>query len=164
MSLSIRPAMEGDVASIANIYNYFITTSTATFEETPVTTSEMAGRIQKVAAKSLPWLVASATTDLVGYAYATPWRQRSAYRFSVETTVYVDPTAQRRGVGRALYTALFSELTDQGFKCAIGGITLPNAPSIALHESLGMRQVAQFQSVGFKFDRWLDVGYWQKLL
>ncbi len=114
---------------------------------------------------NLPWLVAENDSGVVvGYAYASKWKGRCAYRHSAEVTVYLAPDAAAQGVGTRLYEALFSELRDRGIHTAIGGIALPNPPSVALHEKFGMKKVAHFAEVGHKFDRWIDVGYWQVVL
>lgn len=161
---AIRKASHADAAAIAAIYNHYILHSTATFEEQPVDAAEMALRIAAVGAASLPWLVREGHDGIVGYAYATPWKPRSAYRFSVETTVYVAAGASRQGHGRALYAELFAQLQALGRHAVLGGITLPNDASIALHEAMGMTKVAHLPRVGYKFGRWLDVGYWHRLL
>ena len=160
----IRPATTRDAEAVARIYNHYIANTTITFEEQAITSPQMAERIGKVALASLPWLVAEHDGRVDGYAYATQWKERSAYRFSVEITVYLAPEAVGRGIGSALYEALFAELDKRGVHAAIGGIALPNPASVALHEKLGMKQVAHFEQVGFKFGQWLDVGYWQKTL
>ena len=100
----------------------------------------------------------------LGYAYASKWKGRCAYRFAVETTVYLDAPAHGRGLGRRLYERLLAALRESGMHVAIGGIALPNPASIALHEKLGFRKVGQFEEVGFKLGRWVDVGYWQVML
>jgi L-amino acid N-acyltransferase YncA len=110
---------------------------------------------------NLPWLVAQRDGVLIGYAYAGLWRERHAYRFSVESSVYVAIDAGVRGVGSALYASLFDLLRLAGYHTVLGVIALPNAASVALHEKFGMRQVAHFKEVGFKFGRWHDVGNWQ---
>ncbi len=101
---------------------------------------------------------------VVGWAYATAWKARSAYRFSVETTVYVAASHQGRGIGAALYGALLGDLRGRELHSAVGGIALPNPASVALHEKLGFKKIAHFAEVGRKFDRWVDVGYWQLIL
>jgi phosphinothricin acetyltransferase len=101
---------------------------------------------------------------MVGYAYAKPWRPRSAYRFSVETTIYIAPGYQRRGVGAALYRDLLAALRQLDVHAAVGGIALPNDASVALHERLGFKKVGQFVEIGFKLGRWVDVGYWELIL
>lgn len=162
--MRLRDATAEDAAAIAALYAPFVTETTVTFEETPPDATEIARRIADVQAQRLPWLVAKSDGDLAGYAYATPWRARRGYRFSVEVTVYVAPTAHRRGVGRALYEALFARLTEAGYHAAMAGIALPNPASVALHEAMGMRQVAHFTETGSKFGRWVDVGYWERVL
>ncbi len=158
----IRKVEANDAESIAEIYNHYIVNTVATFEEAPVCDKEMMQRIAQVAEYELPWLVAeNERGELIGYAYATKWRERFAYRFSVEITVYLSPAQSNKGVGSKLYAALFDELNQRGVHSVIGGITLPNSASVALHEKFGLKQVARFDEVGFKFDRWLDVGYWQ---
>jgi L-amino acid N-acyltransferase YncA len=160
----IRPAREGDAEAIARIYNHYVLNTVITFEEEAVSTADMAGRIADVGALGLPWLVAQREGQVVGYAYATRWRRRPAYRYSVESTVYLAHDAIGQGLGTRLYEALLSRLEEQGLHVVIGGIALPNRESVALHEKLGMRQVAHFREVGFKLGRWIDVGYWQGLL
>ncbi len=157
----VRAARAADANAMVAIYNYYIEQSVVTFEEQPIAADELARRVAAVQADGLPWLVAERERQVVGYAYATPWRARSAYRYSVETTVYVAHDAHRQGIGRGLYEALFASLRNTSARIAIGGITLPNAASVALHEAMGMEKVAHFREVGFKFDQWLDVGYWQ---
>ncbi len=160
----LRAARAADAPAIAALYNHYVLHTTVTFEETPVAAEEIAQRMAAVEAAGLPWLVREGDGVLLGYAYATPWRPRSAYRFSVEATVYVAPDVQRQGHGRALYAALFDALRARGRHAVLGGITLPNDASIALHEAMGMTKVAHLPEVGFKFGRWLDVGYWHRLL
>lgn len=162
--VNIRDAAIGDAKAVAGIYNHYILNTTITFEEQAVTDTDMAQRISDVQGAGLPWLVVESDGEVVGYAYATKWRVRHAYRFSVESTVYLAPELSGKGLGRALYTELLLRLATGGYHLVIGGIALPNAASIALHEKMGFEQVAQFREVGFKFDRWLDVGYWEKNL
>ena len=159
----IRAALTNDAAAIADIYNHFVRHTVVTFEEVPVAAKEMAQRILDVSER-LPWLVWEDGGAVVGWAYATAWKPRSAYRFSVETTVYVAPSHQRRGVGDALYRKLIEELRARKLHSAVGGIALPNPASIALHEKLGFKKIAHFAEVGRKLDRWVDVGYWQLIL
>jgi L-amino acid N-acyltransferase YncA len=118
-------------------------------------------RSAAVLERGLPWLVAESAGAAIGYAYASPWRARPAYRFSVESTVYVAPEHMRRGVGSALYAELLDRLRVSGIHTVMGGIALPNDASVRLHEKLGMKRVAHFHDVGFKFGQWVDVGYWQ---
>jgi L-amino acid N-acyltransferase YncA len=164
MQVVIRDAVAGDAAAVAALYNVYVRDSVATFELAAVPGDAMRARIDEVQARALPWLVATRAGSVVGYAYATPWKPRAAYARSVETSVYVAADACGRGVGRALYAALIGRLRDAGLHALIGGIALPNAPSVALHEALGFVQVARFREVGFKLGRWVDVGYWQRVL
>jgi L-amino acid N-acyltransferase YncA len=164
LNIHLRKADVNDAAAIAAIYNQYVNDTIITFEEAAVDTEEMARRIADVSSKRLPWYLAAEQDRAVGYAYATPWRSRSAYRFSVEVTVYVAPGHTGRGVGTRLYTVLLDALRDGGFHSAIAGIALPNPESVALHERLGFEKVARFKRVGFKMNRWVDVGYWQLML
>ncbi len=163
-AIRIRDALADDAAAIVAIYNHYVLNSTITFEEEAVSGEEMAARIAETNAAGLPWLVAEGEGKLLGYAYASKWKGRCAYRFSVETTVYLDAAVTGRGIGSQLYAALFERLRAAGMHAAIGGVALPNAASVALHEKMGMHKVAQFEQVGFKFKRWIDVGYWQRTL
>lgn len=160
----IREATPADALALASIYNHYVTNTTVTFEEQPVSAAEMGERLGEVIKAQLPFLVAESASEVIGFAYASKWKGRCAYRFSVETTVYLADGRQGRGIGSALYLGLISRLQDAGFHAAIGGIALPNDPSVALHEELGFAQVARFRQVGFKFNRWIDVGYWERLL
>ncbi len=162
--MSIRQAGPSDALAIAEIYNHYITETVITFEEEPVTASEMARRMTEVRSASLPWLVEEENGMIRGYAYAHLWRSRSAYRFTVEATVYIAPGCVGRGIGSSLYSQLLSMLQAQKIHSVIGGIALPNEASVALNEKFGLRKVAEFHEVGFKFGRWIDVGYWQRTL
>jgi len=161
VQIDIRPATAADAARIAAIYNRYVAQTTISFEEQPVSEAEMAGRIRDVADAGLPWLVAVHQGELAGYAYATKWRARQAYRFSVESTVYLDDSACGRGWGALLYRQLIGQLRAGGIRTVIAGIAQPNARSVGLHERLGFRKVAHFPDVGYKFGGWVDVGYWQ---
>ncbi len=158
----IREVEIQDAKAITGIYNYYIANTVITFEEELIGTNEINNRIQAVKKAKLPWLVAeNKAGQVVGYAYASKWRERFSYRFSVEITVYLSPEHLNEGFGSQLYQALFSELKAKNIHSVIGGITLPNAASVAVHEKFGMKKVAHFSEVGFKFEQWLDVGYWQ---
>ncbi len=157
----IRNAQVADAAALARIYNYYIENTCVTFETEAVSADEMAGRITDTNAIPLPWLVAADDERIVGYAYATRWKGRCAYRFAVESTIYLDSNETGRGTGRPLYAALVEAIRAHSMRSVIGGIALPNEASIRLHESLGFRKVGHFERVGFKQDRWVDVGYWQ---
>jgi L-amino acid N-acyltransferase YncA len=162
--LSIRGATLADAWAIAGIYNHYIRHTVVTFEEEPVSTKVMEERMGAVRAVSLPWLVADSRDGLIGYAYASRFHARSAYRFAAETTVYLAHGREGHGIGTRLYTELLAALREQQIRTAVGLIALPNAPSVTLHEKLGFQHTGTLQGVGFKHDRWVDVGYWQKLL
>lgn len=159
----IRRVAPGDAAPIAAIYNHHVANTIVTFEEVPVDETAMRGRIAEIDG-SHAWFVAEVGGRVAGYAYASAWRARTAYRRSVETTVYLGSEFLGRGLGSALYDALLRELVRRDFHCAMGGIALPNAASVALHERMGFAKVAHFREVGWKLGRWIDVGYWQRML
>ena len=158
----IRRVLEQDIITITEIYNYYISDTVVTFETETISPENILDRISKIQSDDLPWLVAENDIGkVIGYAYASKWRERFAYRFSVEVTVYLSPNSLGKGVGTQLYEALFSELKNCSIHSVIGGITLPNQASVALHEKFGFTKVAHFKEVGFKFNQWNDVGYWQ---
>ena len=157
----IRDATTQDAQGIADIYNHYIANSIITFEEEAVSKEEMAQRVEETFADKLPYLVLEKDGQILGYAYSSKWKGRCAYRYSVEVTVYLSPDAGGKGYGSQLYDELFARLAELGFHIAIAGISLPNQASIALHEKFGMKKVAHFEEVGFKFGNWVDVGYWQ---
>lgn len=159
----LRSCRPSDASRICAIYNHFVRETVVTFEEEPVSEREMASRIQEVT-EELPWVVWEEAGSIGGYAYATRWKSRSAYRFSTESTVYVAPGLTRRGIGTRLYEALVVELRRRDVHCVVGGIALPNAASIALHERLGFSKIGHFSQIGWKLGRWVDVGYWELLL
>lgn len=160
----IRPVTTADSEAITRIYNHYVLNTIITFEEQPIAATEMMGRIQEIFGAGLPWLVLETAEGVTGYAYAGRWKTRSAYRLSVESTIYLDPVVTGSGHGLALYSKLISELRDIALHTVIGGIALPNLASVALHEKLGFRKVAHFEQTGWKFEKWIDVGYWQLLL
>lgn len=159
----IRPAATADASRIAEIYNHHVRETVVTFEEQPVADAEMARRIVETTA-SYPWLVTEVDETLAGYAFASSWKRRSAYRYTVESTIYLAPEFHGRGLGARLYRALIADMRVRGFHCAIGGVALPNPASIALHEKLGYKYIGLFREVGWKFGKWVDVGYWELLL
>jgi L-amino acid N-acyltransferase YncA len=159
----IRQGTPSDAAHICEIYNYYVRETVVTFEESPVLEAQMARRITDVTAH-LPWLVWETDGTVTGYAYATSWKGRAAYRHSVESSIYLAPQATGRGLGSRLYAALIADLRHRGLHCVIGGAALPNPASVLLHERLGFEKVAEFRQVGFKFGRWIDVAYWELML
>jgi len=162
--MRIRRATADDAAAIASIYAPYVTASIVSFEAEAPDEAEIARRIES-GADLYPWLVAGEGDDPpLGYTYACAFRPRPAYRFTVETTVYVADGAHRRGIGTSLYRALLPLLEAQGFAQAIAAITLPNEASVRLHEGLGFAQVGTYERVGFKFREWRSVGLWQRPL
>ena len=160
----IRPATVDDAEAIARIYDHYVRNTAISFEEDPVAPIAIAGRIAKVLSTPLPYLVVAPADRVIGYAYAARWHGRSAYRFAVETSIYLDPNEVGNGLGICLYSTLLDRLKDHGLHAAIGGIALPNEASVALHERLGFAKVAHYREIGFKLGRWIDVGYWQRLI
>lgn len=159
----IRDAAVADAAAICEIYNHYIQNTIITFEEQSVSADQMAQRIAAVTA-SYPWLVSAENGQVLGYAYVDRWRPRSAYRHSVESTVYVRSDATGKGIGKPLLKALLDRIRQTSIHSILAAIALPNEPSIVLHEQFGFRQVGCFRQTGRKFDQWIDVGYWQLVL
>jgi phosphinothricin acetyltransferase len=149
-----------DAAPCAAIYGPFVTESAVSFEDRASTPDELGQRIERIL-KTHPWLVAEHDGLLVGFAYACPHRERSAYRWAADVSVYVAPERHRRGVGRGLYGALLPLLVRQGLHVACAGITLPNEASVAFHESFGFTPVGVYRRIGFKRGAWWDVGWWR---
>ena len=162
--ITIRAATLADASAIVAIYNHFVRETIVTFEEVEIDAAAIGRRMESVWSASLPWLVADDAGIVVGYTYATKWKERVGYRFSVEITVYLAPDAVGKGLGLRLYRVLFARLEERGVHAVIGGIALPNDASVALHAKMGMKEVAHFEQTGFKFGRWIDVVYWEKLL
>ncbi len=163
MQGAIRSATPEDAAALLAIYAPLVETTAISFEERPPAPDEMARRIEATL-PTHPYLLAEAEGAVLGYAYAGPHRARPAYRWSVDVTVYVAERARGGGVGRALYEALLADLSARRFHAAFAGIALPNPASVALHEALGFRHLGTYREVGFKFGRWHDVGWWQRLV
>lgn len=155
----IRKATTEDATSIASIYNYFILNSTATFEEIAVDEKTIEDRMN--ANQKLKWWVFEKENIILGYAYASYWKPRLAYRFTLETSVYTARGHHNKGIGKQLYFKLIQDVEALGFRSLLAGISLPNEGSIRFHENLGFRKVGQLEKVGFKFNRWIDVGYWE---
>jgi L-amino acid N-acyltransferase YncA len=162
-AVDYRVAVPDDANAIAAIYAPYVRDTVISFETEAPDAAEMAARIRRIGVQ-YPWLVASIDDRVVGYAYACEHRARLAYRWSVDAAVYLDPSAQRRGVGRALYQRLFAVLRKQGYANAFAGISLPNAASIAMHEALGFTPIGTYRQVGYKLGAWRDVGWWQLML
>jgi phosphinothricin acetyltransferase len=161
--MNVRPAVPRDASAIAEIYAPFVDETAISFEETPPTAVEMLRRIEHAQSR-WQWLVAEVDGAVAGYAYGTHHRERAAYRWSVEVSAYVDRRHHRRGVGRTLYDALLKDLADQGFCTAFAGITVPNDASVGLHTAVGFTPIGVFRSIGWKFERWHDVAWFQRTL
>jgi phosphinothricin acetyltransferase len=157
----LRLATAEDTEAILGIYAPIVRGSAISFELEPPTLAEMRARLE-ARASSLPWLVCERAGSLLGYAYASPHRTRAAYRWSVETSVYVAAAAQRGGVARALYTSLAAILELQGYRNLYACITLPNPASVAFHEALGFAPIGVHRGAGYKLGAWHDVGWWQR--
>ncbi|MDN4477732.1 N-acetyltransferase family protein [Demequina sp. SYSU T00039] len=159
-----------DSARLAEIYNHYVVHDTATFETEPVTADAMWARVEAIQGRGLPWLVAEDSGSVVGYAYAGPYRDRAAYRHTLESTVYLDHQVRRGGWGTALYTELLDRLRrlDESphapVHSVLGVLALPHPGSVALHERLGFEHVGTVAQAGYKLDRWIDVGFWQLVL
>lgn len=160
----LRAATLDDAAAIAAIYNHYVLNTIVTFEEAAVPPAEIAARIREVQGAGIPWLVWEEHGRVLGYTYASQWKSRCSFRYSLETTVYLEQSATGRGLGRKLYTALIDGLRAQRYHALIGGISMPNPASIALHEKLGFQKIGHFREVGWKFNQWIDVGYWELVL
>ena len=159
----IRPVTAEDAAAICAIYNPYVLETVITFEYEPVTEAAMAQRIRDYTANH-PWLVSLLDGKVVAYAYASRWRTRAAYDYALESTIYVDRAYHGRGIAKPLYLQLLHELKARGIHAVVGCIALPNEGSVAIHEKCGFVKVAHFPEVGRKFERWVDVGFWQATL
>jgi len=161
----IRPAAPGDIAAITRIYAHAVEHGTASFETEPPTEAEMAQRRQKLLEKDYPYLVAEIAGAVAGYAYAGPYRDRRAYDWCIEDSIYVAPELHRKGIGRLLLTHLIAEAERRDFRQMLGVIgDSANTASVAVHAAVGFRLIGTFQSIGFKHGRWLDTVLMQRAL
>ena len=154
----IRKIQLEDAAAICDIYNFYIKNTIITFEEELVSEKVMKERITS---SSLPWLVFEENNKILGYVFASEWKSRCAYKFTVEISIYLDTNFKGKGIGRKLYNELLQKLKESKYQIIIAGIALPNEPSVGFHEKFGFEKVASFKQVGFKFNKFIDVGYWQ---
>ena len=161
--MNIRSANLEDAAQIADVYNYYVQKTHHTFETEPLEADEMQNRISEVTEK-YPFLVAEEDGAIVGYAHATQFKLRQAYEYAAEVSIYVRNAAKQKGIGSQLYMKLFDELQETDIHAVVAGISLPNDASVRFHERLGFEKVAHFKEVGYKLGRWIDVGYWEKIL
>lgn len=161
--LQIRDATEHDAEACSAIYRPYVTDSAISFELDPPATEQMAARIASAAAQHA-WLVLDDAERVVGFAYGQAFRERAAYRFTCETSIYLESGRRRTGGGRALYQALLARLVERGYRRAVAGMTLPNEASVALHRALGFEPVGIYRGVGWKHGRWHDVAWMQKTI
>ena len=157
----IRSVSVDDAESICSVYNYYVENTIISFEEDLVNQNEMKKRINEKI-EVYPWLIYEENGMVLGYAYLSKWKERAAYRFTVEDSIYVHHQAKGRGIGKLLFDALISEIKQRkGLHSIMGVISLPNVSSVFLHEKYGFKKVAHFSEAGYKFGKWIDVGYWQ---
>ena len=158
---TVRDATAADAAACAVLYAPYVTDTVVTFETEPPTAEKMAERIA-AAQRRHAWLVLEDDGAVVGYAYGGPYKERAAYRWSCEVSVYLEPGRRRTGGGRALYEALFTRLAERGFRTAVAGMTLPNPASEGLHRALGFEKVGVYRRIGWKDGGWHDVAWMQR--
>ena len=163
IGIGLRVATAADAIAVADIYAPIVADTPISFETEPPAAEVMAARILEKL-PTHPWLIAEQDGEVLGYAYGAPHRDRAAYRWSVDVSVYVREGLRGAGIGRGLYTPLVAILRQQGFRAAYAGITLPNAGSVGLHEAVGFRPLGIYKEVGFKCGRWHDVGWWRLAL
>ncbi len=160
--MNIRPVKCADAEQIAKIYNFYVLNTHHTFETEPITSGEMQNRISEIV-ENYPYLVAEENNEILAYAHAAQYKSRCAYGSPIEVSVYVKSGIKGKGVGTKLYEKLFEKLSKTDVHAIIAGIALPNDASVRLHEKFGFEKVAHFREVGFKFYKWIDVGYWEKV-
>ena len=162
-NLVIRSAQDSDVEQLCDIYNEYVKDTIITFDtqlkEIPAFRSEMHDSM-----KTLPYIVAEKDGQILGFAFASCWKSRCAYNYSVESSIYVLPESKGKRVGYSLYYQLIKELKNLEIHAVIAGISLPNVISVGLHEKMGFQKIAHFKEVGYKFNRWIDMGYWELIL
>ncbi|MDR1238815.1 MAG: GNAT family N-acetyltransferase [Treponema sp.] len=159
----IRPVNTADAPAICGIYNYYIVSTAVSFEENPVSVTEMEGRIRAITAQ-YPWFVWEEAGEVPAYAYVNTWKERAAYRYAAELSIYVRHGREGRGLGRKMMAHLLEAVRKTDIHTLISGITIPNDRSVALHEKFGFQKIARFREIGFKLDAWQDVGYWELIL
>ena len=159
----IRDVTIKDAKDLVNIYNYYVVNSIVTLDLIPFSILDFEEKINAIS-KDFPFIVFEVQNEVLGYAYANTFRTKPAYKNTVELTVYLKHTELGKQIGKKLYSELLQQLKIQNYHVLIGGLTLPNAASIKLHETFGFEKVAHFKEVGYKFDKWHDVGFWQLTL
>jgi phosphinothricin acetyltransferase len=162
---TLRASTDADVPAVTAIYAHHVLTGLASFETVPPAAQEMARRRMEVLKRGLPFLVAEIAGSVVGYAYASPYRARPAYRFTLEDSIYIHPDHTRKGIGRLLLQALIASCEEKGYRQMVAIIgDSGNAPSIGLHQAFGFEHAGTLRSVGFKFGRWVDTVLMQRPL
>jgi len=159
----IRRVVPADARAISSIYNYYVNNTEISFEEKPVSINEMEKRIRETTAE-YPWFVAEKEGSILGYAYTNKYRERSAYRYTAELTVYIKNGEEGKGLGAELMGRVIEETRKKGIHTLISAIAIPNERSVTIHEKFGFEKVGHLKDVGFKLDRWIDVGYWELVL
>ncbi|HMS34094.1 MAG TPA: N-acetyltransferase family protein [Ignavibacteria bacterium] len=159
----IRNVKESDALQISEIYNHYIRNTAITFEEAEIKEDDIIRRIKSVT-EEFPWIINEEEGIINGYAYSNRWKERSAYRYSAENTVYVHKDHFGKGIGKMLLQELIVQLKKKGIHSILAGIAMPNEASIVLHEKCGFIKCGTLKEVGFKFGKWVDVGYWEKIL
>jgi L-amino acid N-acyltransferase YncA len=164
MDSHIRFVRIEDANSIIDIYNYYVLNTEISFEKEAVTIEEMSKRIEEKI-KKYPWIVYEENGKVLGYAYVGKWKERSAYRHTVEDTIYVKESERGKGIGQKLFDGLMEEVVkNKEVHVIMGVIALPNEKSVQIHERNGFSKEAHFKEVGYKNNKWIDVGYWEKVL
>lgn len=156
----IRDFKENDIQQLTAIYNYYVLNTIITFDHIPYSPKDYFKKIKRIA-EVFPCIIYEENNKIMGFAYASIWRAKPAYNNTVESTVYLNHTSKRKQIGTKLYTELLKRLKSQKYHSVIGGISLPNDPSIKFHEKFGFKKVGHFKEVGLKFDKWVDVAFWQ---
>jgi len=159
----IRNYNSSDLTGVLKILNHYVSYDACTFQITLYTHIELKQKFDDILL-NYPMFVTEENGEIIGFAYGSRWRDKSAYAKSVETTIYVHPDYKKAGIGKALYKKLIAKLTDMGFHLLVAGMTMPNIGSQKLHEKMGFEKVGEFKDAGMKFGRWHSVGFWQKLL
>lgn len=162
-SPKIRPVTHADAAVMSDIYNHYVLNTNVTFEVKPISRLEILKRMDKVLIDH-PWIVVESEGRILGYAYTSWWNERAAYNRTIEISIYLHHKSVGYGLGKMMYEHLIIGSKKKGFHTIIGGISLPNEASVRLHESFGFKKTALYKEVGYKFGKWIDVGYWQLML
>ena len=159
----IRNVLNSDIPQVVEILNHYVRNDSCTFQIDPYSVAEISEKIAEIT-KVYPYIVMEEGNEVIGFAYASRWREKNAYDKSAETTIYLNPQQKHRGLGKILYQELIEQLRQKNFRLLVACLTLPNPSSVRLHESLGFEKAGEFRDAGYKFNRWCDVGFWQKVL